>query len=300
MNVREDLFYRLIDDLHEGVYIINPDRKILYWNKSAEEITGYKAQEVIGKSCNDNILRHVDKDGHELCLNDCPMVEAMEKRKKVEGEVYLHHKTGYRLLVKVTGIPIMENNKLEGLIELFNPVMSSLSHEEDFLNLALKDPLTRIYNRKGFEFIYPLRQREMMTLGYKTGILFIDIDDFKKINDNFGHDTGDRVLFATARIFSDVLRHNDIPVRWGGEEFLAIAFVKDEQSLNLIGDKLLKLIQGTFINNKDLVIKFTASAGGTILQKDEEILDAITRADQLMYQAKKNGKNQFITDTNLD
>ncbi|MCM8763878.1 MAG: PAS domain-containing protein, partial [Candidatus Omnitrophica bacterium] len=178
--MEEQLFYKIIDSLYEGVYIIDTDRKILYWNKSAQDITGYRAEEVVGKSCRDNILRHADKEGNELCLNDCPMVNAMETGKQVTGEVYLHHKSGYRLLANVTGIPVIENGKVEGLIELFNPVLSSLKdHEQDLLNLALKDPLTKLYNRKGFEFIYPLRQREMMMLDYKTGILFIDIDDFK-------------------------------------------------------------------------------------------------------------------------
>ncbi|MCM8822543.1 MAG: diguanylate cyclase [Candidatus Omnitrophica bacterium] len=295
--MKEGLFYKIIDSLYEGVYIIDTDRKILYWNKAAQDMTGYHAEEVVGKSCRDNILRHTDREGNELCLNDCPMAHAMETGKQVKGEVYLHHKSGYRLLVNVTGIPVIENGKVEGLIELFNPVLSSLKdHEQDLLSLALKDPLTKLYNRKGFEFICPLRQREMLRLDYKTGILFIDIDDFKKINDKFGHDTGDRVLYAMAKMLNNLLRHSDIAVRWGGEEFVSVVFVKDENSLITTGNKFLQLVQSTFITHNEETIKFTISAGGTIVKKEENIEDAIARADNLMYQAKKQGKNKLISD----
>lgn len=163
----------LLNDLYEGVYIIDKHRKIIFWNKSAEEITGYKAEEVLGKSCKDNILMHVNKNGNELCVNACPMVFVMNNKVAISDEVYLHHKSGYRLLVKVKGIPIIENgNDSKGVIELFTPVILDAENEKDLLNLALKDSLTKVYNRKGFDFLYPIRQREMTLLKLHTGILF--------------------------------------------------------------------------------------------------------------------------------
>lgn len=287
----------LLNDLYEGVYIIDKHRKIVFWNKSAEEITGYKADEVLGKSCKDNILMHVNKNGNELCVNACPMVFVMNNKVAISDEVYLHHKSGYRLLVKVKGVPIIENgNDSKGVIELFTPVILDAEHEKDLLNLALKDSLTKVYNRKGFDFLYPIRQREMTLLKLHTGILFFDIDDFKKINDTYGHEAGDRVLYSIAQIFIKSLRHEDIIVRWGGEEFVLVIFIKELENIKIIGNKLKKLVESTFIDYNDNIIKFTLSGGGTFLKEKENIIQAIRRADELMYRAKKEGKNRFICD----
>ena len=289
-------FIPLLDNLYEGVYIIDKDRKIYYWNKSAEKITGYTAKEVIGKTCYDNLLRHTDKEGKNLCENLCPMVKIMNESKQLDAEIYLHHKTGYRLLVKVEGFPIKLNNSVVGVIELFYPILSTNNDEENLLNVSLRDSLTKVYNRKGFEFIYPLRQTELSILGYKTGVMFFDIDDFKKINDTYGHEIGDKVLFAVAQTFVNILRHNNIVVRWGGEEFLLITFIRENKMINTIGNKIVKIIQSTFIELENQIIRFTVSGGGTLLREEEDILNAINRADKLMYKAKKECKSLFISD----
>lgn len=288
----------LLDDFFEGIYVLDKQRKIIFWNKEAEKITGYEAKEVVGKSCRDNLLKDVDKKGNELCINDCPMVFAMNKKIKVEDEVFLHHKNGFRLLVRVKGIPIIEDNEAKGLIELFVPkgFTREYNHIDDLIDLAYRDSLTEAYNRKGFDFIYPLRQREMELLGFHRAILFFDIDDFKKINDTYGHDVGDKVLIAVAQTFIKSLRRDDMVIRWGGEEFVLILFFRKLGFLNEIGRKLVKLIESTFIHYSDKIIKITISGGGTYLRKEEDIHQAINRADRLMYEAKKKGKNQFISD----
>ncbi len=296
----EKIFYEFADSLYEGVYVIDTQRRILFWNKSAEEITGYKAEEVIGKGCNDNILRHVDEHGNNLCENSCPMITAMTKRIKVEDTVYLHHKTGYRLRVKVKGIPIIEDNQAKGVVEIFLPVFLTSDTEQDLLSLALKDSLTKIFNRRGFETLCELRQREMLMLNYNPAILLFDIDDFKKINDNYGHDIGDKVLKAVAQTLQNIVRHQDILVRWGGEEFLIVVFVKEPKEINSIGNKIVRIIRSTWIEHNGKIIKFTVSGGGTILKREENISDAINRADKLMYKAKQSGKNRFITDLYLN
>lgn len=105
--------------------IIDEKRNIIFWNKAAEDITGYKSEEVLGRSCKDNILKHVDKYGRELCIDSCPKVYAMENNIVVSDEVYLHHKSGFRLLVKIKGIPINSKDTKKYVIELFTPIFST-------------------------------------------------------------------------------------------------------------------------------------------------------------------------------
>lgn len=160
----------------------------------------------------------------------------------------------------------------------------------------MKDSLTKVYNRKGFEFLYPIRQRKKSFLNFKTGVLFFDIDDFKKINDTYRHEAGDKILYAVAQIFVKSLRGDDLVVRWGGEEIVIITFVKNLNEINVIGNKLTRLVESSFIEHNQNIIKFTVSGGGTFLKTGEAILETIRRADELMYKSKTQGKNRFTSD----
>lgn len=128
------------------------------------------------------------------------------------------------------------------------------------------------------------------------GILFFDIDNFKTINDTYGHDCGDVVLKTVAQTFVHNVRSYDIIMRYGGEEFVSIIFVDDVASVKTIANKLRSLLANAFLEHNGLTIRFTASCGATFLKDNETINEAITRADTLMYQAKKNGKNQVCHD----
>ncbi len=293
----DDHIQSLFQSINDGVYILDFDRKILFWNKAAESITGFTSDEVIGKSCSDNILRHIDMDGNSLCLSSCPMLLAINNKQIVESDVYLHHKDGYRLMVHIKGIPWYSHGVQVGAIEIFYPVLFQQQKiKQDLVKLALIDPLTGVLNRRGFESLYYPRYLEMKMTKPYTGILFFDIDNFKKLNDTYGHECGDMVLKTISQTFTNNLRTYDIIARWGGEEFLIILFVDNPLMIPSLASKLCKLIASAFIDFKGNVITFTASCGATLLKENEKITDARNRADSLMYRAKKNGKNRVCHD----
>ena len=100
-------FYeRLLDSLHDGVYFVNTERTIQYWNKGAELLTGYLASEVVGRSCYDNILAHVNEQGCGLCMNRCPLAATIADGVRRESEIYLRHKLGHRVPISVRVAPI--------------------------------------------------------------------------------------------------------------------------------------------------------------------------------------------------
>jgi diguanylate cyclase (GGDEF)-like protein len=167
---------------------------------------------------------------------------------------------------------------------------------QDLVKLALIDSLTGVFNRRGFESLYYPRYLEMKMTKPYTGILFFDIDNFKKLNDTYGHKCGDMVLKTVAQTFTHNVRTYDIVTRWGGEEFVIILFVDNHVMVSSIANKLCNLIASAFIDIKGNTITFTASCGATLLKENENITNAINRADALMYQAKKNGKNRVCHD----
>ena len=89
-----DLHATVVENLFDGVYYVDRGRRITYWNPGAERISGYTADDVVGRRCFDDILGHVDEEGRRLCFTHCPLVRAMAQRRGVEAEVYLHHRDG--------------------------------------------------------------------------------------------------------------------------------------------------------------------------------------------------------------
>src|SRR5512136_2856200 len=102
----EDLYRTIVENMHDGLYFVDRKRRITYWNKAAERITGYSAAEVVGVGCADNFLVHVDSAGRQLCTGSCPLVASMQDGCFHEAEVFLHHKQGHRLPVWVRTSPI--------------------------------------------------------------------------------------------------------------------------------------------------------------------------------------------------
>lgn len=125
----------LLDNLYDGVYIVNPNRIILYWNQAAAEMTGYSAAEVLGKSCKDNILNHIDENGILLCHGACPLLKAMKCRGKSSAKVYPKSKAGKRFPVETHVSALYdEDGSLVGAIEIFRDI----SHQEEYRILQEK------------------------------------------------------------------------------------------------------------------------------------------------------------------
>src|SRR5512138_2173073 len=118
----EKNFYKnVIDNLYDGVYFVDRDRRITYWNKGAERITGYTAEHSIGRRCRDNLLNHVTANGIPLCQEHCPLAAVMEDGQEREAEVFLHHADGYRVPVLVRGAPLRdESGNIIGAVESFS------------------------------------------------------------------------------------------------------------------------------------------------------------------------------------
>ncbi len=290
----------IIKNLDLGVYVVSPEREILFWNKKANEIAGYVNDEVIGIFCQDNLLRHVDDNGTELCVHGCPLLETIKDGQIREARVYLRHKSGYRLPVRVKTIPVKKNNEVKGAIEFFQEDSEEINLLDELRRTrekALICPLTEIGNRRYTEQILEDRLSEMKRLNSKLGVFFIDIDDFKKINDTYGHPVGDIVLKMVTRTLVSIMRPYDFVGRWGGEEIVAIVPHIKKIELFDLGERFRKLVSASSIKIAQGRLGVTVSIGATISHENDTVLSIIKRADQLMYESKRNGKNRVTVST---
>ena len=290
-------YKRLLDNLYDGVYFVDCDRRITYWNKAAETLTGYKVSEVIGTCCSDNILMHVNEKGDNLCQTQCPLSKTMASGQMQEADAYLHHKNGHRVPVSIRTSPIMnKENRIIGAVEIFSDNSAKqvlLQKVEVLQKLALLDPLTKVGNRRYAEINLQAKLDEMLRYGWRLGILFVDVDYFKKINDAYSHNAGDKVLKMVAATLENNIRNSDMVGRWGGDEFVVILSNTDESQLYGVASKLRALVEkSAFFADKD-IINVTVSIGATIAQANDTIDTLVKRADKLGYQSKVSGRNRI-------
>jgi diguanylate cyclase (GGDEF)-like protein/PAS domain S-box-containing protein len=289
---------KFLDELYEAAYMVDENRKILYWNKKAENISGYKKEEIIGKFCYDNILRHVSQDGKRICHDGCPLVDSLRMKKINETKVYLHHKLGYRVPVTVKTFPFLDplDNKHK-VIELFTDYKEESSLYEENKNLqrqVITDNLTGCFNRAFIDYQIDTCINEYNVFNTDFGLLFMDIDNFKKVNDNYGHEVGDLVLKAVSNTVRKNIRAEDYVGRYGGEEFVVLFRGINKENLFNSAEKLRMLIEGIEVETSKGKLAVTVSIGCKIYEKHLSKDELVKGADKLMYQAKETGKNRVL------
>ncbi len=295
MKLERDFYEKIVENLHDGLYFVDRDRVITYWNKAAEQLSGFSADEVVGKSCSDNILTHVDGEGNSLCNGMCQLAATICDGKPREAQVYMHHKDGHRIPVSVRVSTLTDRDvNIIGGIELFTDISNQAANDlrvKELEKLALLDNLTQLANRNYIEREIHSRFEENSRFHVPFGILFIDIDHFKKFNDKYGHDVGDRVLQFVANTFLANGRPFDLYGRWGGEEFVGIIRNINGNDLELLGNRLRSLIETSYLIHKDEKLYVTISIGATVVHDDDTIDSLMKRADTLLYESKAAGRN---------
>lgn len=297
-------FRHILDAISDGVYVTTDEREIVFWSEGAERITGYQAMDVVGKHCFDDILVHTDSKGHQLCFSGCPLQDCIEHGiDRAVNEVFLKRSDGERLPVYVKTAVFKENGRTFG-VEIFGELESVAGHDlaaqvQELSDSSVEDPLTGLFNRRyvdaSLQQYFALFQR----MGRHYGVLYFDIDDFKSVNDGFGHDVGDEALKFISAIVGRSARQMDIAARYGGDEFVVVCAVATPAELEACGRRLLELVRGSSFGPLEGSEKrMTISIGGTLVSAaDTNERDALTRADRAMYRAKESGRDGLVLDT---
>jgi len=286
----------ILENLYDGLYFVDRDRRITFWNRGAEKITGFRNYEAVGSYCSDNLLAHVDSEGSLLCLGLCPLAKTIEDGIMREAEVYLRHKGGYRVPVFIRVSPIRDlNGKIIGTVEIFNDNSSKrdlVSQIDQLRALSLVDPLTGLANRRYAEIHLQGKLKEMSDYSSLFGVLFLDIDHFKNVNDKHGHDVGDEVLKMVSMTLKKGVNGTGLVCRWGGEEFIAAVPADDIFMLQSVAGKLRALVERSCFSYGQHVVSVTVSVGATLAVPGDTVDSMVKRADELMFQSKKMGRNR--------
>ncbi len=220
-------------------------------------------------------------------------------------------------------IPMMANGKVVGVVQLLHKTGSTITEQEEFDHLvtrgsryirestpvieakrfssalqetALRDPMTDLYNRRFLETYSNTLVASTLRRASRVGILMCDMDYFKEVNDNYGHETGDVVLIKTAEVLKNCVRASDIVIRYGGEEFVVLLIdVKTSQDILDVAEKIRSTMELAIINVPDGTLQKTLSIGVSEFPGDTEgFWEAIKFADVALYRAKNEGRNRVV------
>ena len=292
----DTLCLSILESMSEAVCAFDRKHRITYWNRGAERITGYAAAEVIGRTCRDGILVHIDQEGRAMCGTGCLLHRVMSNRKPEEASVYLLHKEGHRVPVRMTSSALLDAaGRVVGGLQVFAPNALSNAATERIRHLerlSYLDPLTGLANRRYTTMILHQRCEELERYGWPFGVLLLDIDNLKEINDVHGHDAGDVVLRTVAKTLLLGSRPFDVKGRWGGDEFIAIVSNVDATGLAQAAQRFRSLIEASSAPYGNAVLRTTVSVGAALARAGENERALVRRADSELYESKSRGKNR--------
>lgn len=186
----------------------------------------------------------------------------------------------------------LEYNNTEVIYIVLQDIAIRKKREASLHNIADRDQLTSIWNIRYFEKVASSRAQDCIKNGQNFSLLLIDADKFKKINEKYGHQQGDKILIKIAEICRNSVREDDIVARYGGEEFIIFLNNTSTHSAARVAERLRQSIEDDFVKNDDEIIKFTASIGVVSSEKTASIELLMRQVDDAMYQAKKAGRNR--------
>ncbi|EEA00054.1 diguanylate cyclase with PAS/PAC sensor [Burkholderia sp. H160] len=290
LEVSTSRFRSVVDAAYDAIITIDQQHCITLFNRAAENLFGYSAEEMVGRSITE-LLPERYRANHSQYVHQFARSPVRSRQMDERNRVYGLHRDGSLLPVEIA----ISKINVGGLIE-FTAVIRDIADRVQLMDLlqkqAVTDELTGLPNRREFADTV----ENLLGTDSKLSIFILDIDYFKKINDSYGHDTGDEVLRVLAKVVMNADRRIGVFARWGGEEFVAALPGLDiEQATSIADDLRLTIEQQNFehIWRLGKPIPFTVSIGVTERQPRENDVGAIVkRADLALYRAKDNGRNR--------
>jgi diguanylate cyclase (GGDEF)-like protein/PAS domain S-box-containing protein len=278
----------------EGIFGLDLDGNATFVNPAAVRMTGWEAEELVGRPQHD-ILHHTKPDGTPYPREQCPIYATLEDgvTRSRDDEVFWR-KDGSSFPVEYLSTPILQDGEVVGAVVTFKDVTERKALEEQLHHQAFHDPLTGLPNRALFMDRLEHALSRANRRGSKVGVLFMDLDNFKVINDSLGHEAGDQLLVATAKRLKACLRPEDTVARLGGDEFtVVIEDVDGVSGAARVAERIAAILQPPFALNHHEVFA-TISIGIALSSPlQEQPADLLRHADLAMYRAKHKGKARY-------
>lgn len=273
----------ILDSLSVGVYLVDRDRKITFWNAGAERISGYIGHEVVGRRCRDDILVHSDHQGRHACSDHCPLHAAINYGLHGESQLYLHHHNGHRVPVLVRSIPLHNpSGAIVGAAEIFEePRAASLierrqsgGHAQTCVDAATQLPNHSVCQVRLRIFLSTFAQEKL-----PFSILIIRVVNIHAFTAEHGAEAGRLLMRAVGETLANTIRHNDFAGRWSEDEFLMILANCDPARAPFVGERICSVADAASIHWWGDELSASISFGVASPEDGESMEVLISRAE---------------------
>jgi len=287
----------LIETLYDGFYIVDSDLKFAVWNRGSENLFGLGSGEALKETWSRRLGKFVDEAGKEIPEKEYPLYKVMETGRPYSATFNLVREDNSRESIEILSLPLLDHDgSLQGAAEIFRNLAGVKRNPGRYRELqwaATRDPLTGVANRGSLQ----TKLNELhaawaeKTDAPPLSIVFLDIDHFKAINDNFDHSTGDRVLIDLVQLLQDELYSGELLARYGGEEFVILCPETNIEQAVERAERLRRSVMGMRVTNQP-ALHVTASFGVAEIRHGDSVDCLLKRADQALYEAKRAGRNK--------
>ncbi|ANU13853.1 hypothetical protein B481_1165 [Planococcus halocryophilus Or1] len=285
----EENFQIIAENVHDVIVLMDEHRQYLYISPSSENIFGFKADSVLQK-----------KDYYQIHADDIHRVgdsfdHAAKNSTTFREQLRLLHKNRGWIWIEVAGTPVFgKDNKFNHMVIVARDISIQKEYENQLKHFAYIDALTELPNRRYFQEYATERLEMGKESRKKLALLILDIDDFKQINDQWGHEVGDGVIQQFGQRLNRCMHGQDIAARLGGDEFIVLLTeVESEEQVTKITDVIYQAMKMP-ISVQELSFEISISMGITMAPEEGiSISTMMKRADLAMYKAKRQEKNSF-------
>ncbi|HWF91091.1 MAG TPA: diguanylate cyclase [Terriglobales bacterium] len=277
-----NIFRAILDSLQLGVYLLDKNRRIVFWNRGAERITGYQRHEVVGHLCQENILPDCGDHGCGLCGAVCPLALTIHEGKPKEAHVYLRLHAGHRVAMQVWAVPVRdENGTVIGVAESFHELKSVSDRNRRQGMLAAHGCLDAITGLANMDFTnFHLRENLASFNEYRLpfGIVSIRINNLDHFKAAYGRLAVDEVVNMIAESARNSIRPTDFVGRWGEDQFLVIALNCTQSGLEKVVQRIQRVTGHTELKWWGDRLEISISIGAATVQAQDSVESLLVRA----------------------
>ncbi len=288
---------KLLDNMYDAVVFINHEGLVVLWNRGAERLTGIAGSTVFQRRWQPELLNMSDEKKAPIREADCPVATALSSGIQSLRRLTIWGRAGRPIAVDTHAIPVISNDGDRlGAVLLFHDASSETTLEQRCQSLhekATRDPMTQVANRAEFDRVHEMFVETHRQQHVSCSLIIGDLDSFKQVNDNFGHQAGDEVIKSLATLLKNSCRPGDLVARYGGEEFVVLCADCDNAAATRRAEQIrnaFSQIKQTGMNEQSATVSF----GVTEIQPGDTPETMLRRADRGLLMAKAQGRNMVV------